>query len=619
MTESEGIGKLVVLDLNGDLARQGFQVQLEIGPEGQRAERKASGTLPCEPTLSQEIAKHWLERYRVLGAPSSRQLRPKGLKLDGAIKAKVRACEQSAQSVSVRLNQWLESDSFRKLDTKIREALQPEERVRFTIRTNCEEIQKLPWHTWQLFQQYPDAEIAFSSLEFEPSTVEMAAPTGKVRILAILGHSEDIDVQHDRRTLMNLPHADVTFLVEPQSGEISDRLWEQSWDILFFAGHSETEGDAGKIFINETDFLTLDDIWYGLRQAVNRGLKLAIFNSCDGLALARRLDETRIPQMIVMRDLVPDVVAQKFLLAFLLNFSAGKSFETSVREAREKLQGLEKNLPCASWLPVVWQHPDSISPRWDDLNGRSRRSSYKVTLFNRRRWGAIALAVAMGVLSQFWMRPKVAIYLNNAGVYYIEEQEYDRAIQYLEWSLEIDPKQPSALNNLASIYEILQAPELAVEMHRQSKLLGNPWGCHGEALYYVNKQQFEQAEALERQCLVGMQSQNNAMGEYVVRSYLALSLFNLDSSMKSADYDEAVEHLKRAIELQPEEGLADCIYAQVLDAQGRLDESPDRWNLCVQNAKDEYQNEAEWIRRGKQKLEQHLRTLKNTNDFKEIS
>ncbi|MDJ1184436.1 CHAT domain-containing tetratricopeptide repeat protein [Roseofilum casamattae] len=604
MTESEGIGKLVVLDLNGDLARQGFQVQLEIGPEGERAKLKSSGALPCEPQLSQEIAKHWLERYRVLGAPSSRQVQPKGLKLDGTIKAKVRACEQSAQSVSVRLNQWLESESFRKLDTKMREALQPEERVRFTIRTNCEEIQKLPWHTWQLFQQYPDAEIAFSSLEFEPSTVEMAAPTGKVRILAILGHSEDIDVQHDRQTLMNLPHADVTFLVEPQPGEISDRLWEQPWDILFFAGHSETEGDAGKIFINETDFLTLDDIWYGLRQAVNRGLKLAIFNSCDGLALARRLDETRIPQMIVMRDLVPDLVAQKFLLAFLLNFSDGKSFETSVREAREQLQGLEKSLPCASWLPVVWQHPDCISPRWDDLNGRSRRSSRRTTLFNRRRWGAIALAVAMGVLSQFWMRPKVATYLNNAGAHYINQERHDRAIPYFQLSLKIHPEQPSALNNLAGIYDLLQEKELALEMYRKSKRLGNPWGCHGEAISYVDNEQFSQAEALLRQCLLGMISQENAMGEYVVRSHLGFALFKIDSSIKLEDYAEATEHLQRAIILQPNEGLADCVFAQVLEAQGKLHRSLNHWSLCVQNAQDQHANEAEWIRMGKMKLRQ---------------
>jgi hypothetical protein len=32
-----------------------------------------------------------------------------------------------------------------------------------------------------------------------------------------------------------------------------------------------------------------------------------------------------------------------------------------VREAREKLQGLEDRYPCATWLPVICQNPSNIS------------------------------------------------------------------------------------------------------------------------------------------------------------------------------------------------------------------------------------------------------------------
>ena len=55
--------------------------------------------------------------------------------------------------------------------------------------------------------------------------------------------------------------------------------------------------------------------------------------------------------MIFMREPLPDKVAQEFLKNFLTEFSAGKSLYQSVREAREKLQGLEGEFPCASWLP----------------------------------------------------------------------------------------------------------------------------------------------------------------------------------------------------------------------------------------------------------------------------
>ncbi len=58
-----------------------------------------------------------------------------------------------------------------------------------------------------------------------------------------------------------------------------------------------------------------------LRKAISRGLQLAIFNSCDGLGLANDLAELNIPQIIVMRSPVPDLVAQEFLKHFLKAFS----------------------------------------------------------------------------------------------------------------------------------------------------------------------------------------------------------------------------------------------------------------------------------------------------------
>jgi hypothetical protein len=105
-------------------------------------------------------------------------------------------------------------------------------------------------------------------------------------------------------------------------------------------------------------------VWYALKKAVEGGLKLAIFNSCDGLGLARQLDDLQIPQMVVMRELVPDKVAQEFLKYFLTAFAGGKSFYLAVREARERLQGLEGKFPCASWLPVICQNLAEVPPNW---------------------------------------------------------------------------------------------------------------------------------------------------------------------------------------------------------------------------------------------------------------
>ncbi|NJO29878.1 MAG: hypothetical protein HC874_21865 [Richelia sp. SL_2_1] len=53
-----------------------------------------------------------------------------------------------------------------------------------------------------------------------------------------------------------------------------------------------------------------------LQTAIQQRLQLAIFNSCDGLGIAAELESLHIPQVIVMREPVPDFVAQEFLKYF---------------------------------------------------------------------------------------------------------------------------------------------------------------------------------------------------------------------------------------------------------------------------------------------------------------
>ena len=83
-------------------------------------------------------------------------------------------------------------------------------------------------------------------------------------------------------------------------------------------GHSETSEDKGILYINPTDSLTIEELKYALRAAIANGLQLAIFNSCDGLGLGRDLEPLNLPQIIVMREPVPDSIAQEFLKHFIL-------------------------------------------------------------------------------------------------------------------------------------------------------------------------------------------------------------------------------------------------------------------------------------------------------------
>jgi CHASE2 domain-containing sensor protein len=358
--------KLVVLELDGDF-NQGFRVTLEIGLEDERPETKIIGKLPPASELAAHYS-HWQSNYRSLGT-ATRIIKVKSARKDGSqensLKNKREECRTLANELRDRLNTWLRAESFLSIREKWLEKVSTSDDVRVIIRADNNQVWQLPWHEWDLLEPYTQAEIGFSTLEYEP--VQTSSCRDKVRILAILGNREGINVEQDREQLENLPGAATTFLVEPQRQTLNDQLWEQSWDILFFAGHSRSEGERGRIYLNQTDSLTLDELKYALKKALKSGLQLAIFNSCDGLGLARELAQLHISQLIVMREPVPDQVAQAFLKYFLYSFANGKPLYTAVKEARQRLQGLENEFPCASWLPVICQNPAAVPPTWSEL------------------------------------------------------------------------------------------------------------------------------------------------------------------------------------------------------------------------------------------------------------
>ncbi len=68
-----------------------------------------------------------------------------------------------------------------------------------------------------------------------------------------------------------------------------------------------------------------------------------------------------------MREPVPDKVAHEFLKDFIQEFTRRKSFYQSVNIARQKLQGLETDYPCASWLPIIVQNLLATPPTWQSM------------------------------------------------------------------------------------------------------------------------------------------------------------------------------------------------------------------------------------------------------------
>lgn len=370
---------LVILNLGQGSLQQGFpSIIARLCLEKTSQEVQFSGELPPNSELG-DLYKHWQLMYDLLYQARSFEFRryrsspdeSDDLIIDEKDITHVSEAEfaEISQALEYSLNQWLNHQLFRPVERQLRSRLHPDDDIRLIIQTEDPQLRQIPWYGWLFLEDYPNAEISLSSLNFEVKTLKQNQ-SQQVKILAILGDKTGIDIEADRQLLSNLPNAEITFLVEPTRQVVSEQLWnEEGWDLLFFAGHSITHqsGETGQIYLNPQDSLTLSQLKHALREAITNGLQFAIFNSCDGLGLAKQLEKENIPYLIVMREPVADQVAQYFLKYFLKEFAKGKTFDLSVRKARERLQGIEGEFPCASWLPVIFQNPAYIPKTWQEL------------------------------------------------------------------------------------------------------------------------------------------------------------------------------------------------------------------------------------------------------------
>jgi CHASE2 domain-containing sensor protein len=375
------MSKLVVINLEKGNLDEGFSpVTAQLWENNNSRPIKFTGGLPPAPEIS-ELYKRFQLIYQSL---LQRLVSRSGLEIEETGLTNVSEIDftEVQEQFYEAINSWLSSDLFRPIDQQLRERLALDEEFQIVIEASHCLLQRLPWYLWNFVERYQFCEVAISTPKYERVKLLPKQKKNTVNILAILGNSEGIDVQQDRKILEELPHASTVFLVEPSRQELDKWLWEeQGWDILFFAGHSHTQGDKGHIHINKTSSLTIAELKNALRYAISRGLKMAIFNSCDGLGLAQQLSDLQIPQIIVMREEVPDLVAQEFAKHFLGAFSNGQSFYLAVRYARLRLQGLEDEFPGASWLPVICQNPAEDPWTWLELRGQPNTSvSRKLTV-----------------------------------------------------------------------------------------------------------------------------------------------------------------------------------------------------------------------------------------------
>ncbi|MCJ8278411.1 MAG: substrate-binding domain-containing protein [Rivularia sp. ALOHA_DT_140] len=364
---------MAIIKLKIRESKEGFQVDLTA----KQLDVETEGFLPPPlPSQLESSFNNWQLAYRQIDAVRSvftSRLTPKSV-------TKYSSAEYTT-SVKECLNQWLNCGNHTWLPVRDRliaiaqQLDQTNEEIRIIIDAKAVNLRRLPWQEWSLFEEhYPQVEIALSAVQSTHKITNYALPqSSKIRVLVAVGRSDGINTKNDLEVIKELEQygAEVVCLMQPNRQELCNTLWdEKGYHIFIFTGHSGSKenGQIGWIELNENDSLSIEEFKEALKQAINKGLQLAIFNSCDGLGLANQLAQLHLPRCIVMREPVPDSVAVAFLKYFFAEFTRNQSLSKSLNKARKRLEHFNLDFPGAVWLPTICIIPNIKPLTWKSLN-----------------------------------------------------------------------------------------------------------------------------------------------------------------------------------------------------------------------------------------------------------
>ena len=283
---------------------------------------------------------------------------------------------------------------------------------------NSPELERLPWETWEItadFNSQTNIRLTRTpfNLRVENQHDRHRIRSNRVRILAILGDDTGLNFREDREALSSLNKiTEIKFVgwqaqqtPETVKAQIQEALSDsQGWDILFFAGHSnETSLTGGQIGIAPNVSISVKEITPQLKIALDKGLQLALFNSCSGLSIANSLIGLGLNQVAIMREPIHNQVAQVFLVWFLRSLANYQDVHSALITACEYLKQ-KQNLtyPSAYLIPSLFSHPDA--PLF-----RIPQSSWKHTI---KKWLPTSKeAIALGIIGTISLISPVTSFL----------------------------------------------------------------------------------------------------------------------------------------------------------------------------------------------------------------
>jgi branched-chain amino acid transport system substrate-binding protein len=472
----------VVLRIIDGSFEAGYDIQAEI-----RHDRKIlcteSGHLPRNLEIPQLYKETFSTYYAKWGVRSNWGGGREIVDGDGTIEYH-KACIDKAKQLEELFQTWIKFANLGEIYGGIAREIPKGSQPLFILEApGNPAIQRLPWHSWYwLNKAYPGTEVVISKKAFP---VEIAQ--NRLRILVVLGSEENIDLKADWTALeSNLKSitAELQLLKQPSFNDLRDQI-RQGCDILFFAGHSDSDSDnkSGSIKINVNEIINISDLIPEIDSAVRKGLKMVFMNSCSGLGIASLLAEHNVPYVVAMREPIHNDVAAKLIESCLASLAEGNSLTSAVSLSRIALKRLENKYICASWMPIIFQSREAadyipfpqkieqpqksfflsqlITPRLSD------RGIKKVPLIILL---AVALASALTGY-KIWsggspeilesigdqpLFPKMSSTAKTEGINLFANKDYEQAINKFNESLRSQPNDPEAriyLNNSLALHQ----------------------------------------------------------------------------------------------------------------------------------------------------------------------
>ncbi len=357
--------QVVVLTIDVQ-SNQELAVYLEAGSKG------IKGQLPLFPELQSDY-QNW---QNAINQSANSQFRLESEETTEQFPVNI---ESLAKKLEDNINNWLQHEYFQNIREELIDFLGTSKKFpsRIVIKTDDLFLQQLPWYCWNVLRKFPNNEI---TLSFKTGTIKsnsLFPRKSQIKLLAILGTSSNISINEDIKILKRIesktkikieyfPHKNTNQLQDTLKQSLLNSLEFQGYDILFFAGHgvgiSNNQTDIIRIGINTAIVdISLSELENALQIAINKGLRLAIFNSCFGMKIGQTLIREHGLTTIAMREKIKDNVAIDFLQKFVENFYLGMPLFLAVKEARK--QSLEVS---DTWLPVIFQNENAESIKLSD-------------------------------------------------------------------------------------------------------------------------------------------------------------------------------------------------------------------------------------------------------------